>query len=203
LLCKLQMNKKNNDFGAIQDLILHYIEIDEMEWQQCKSMFIVRRIKKKEIILCKGEVCRGIYFVVKGLLRIYFIDQNDDEKTFHFSLENTFATDYQSFLKVIPADFYIQALENTTVVQITYEMLQLLYGNLRNGEKLGRLIAEDYFFLLNDKIKAFYTQTPLQRYNSMNASFPKILTRVPQHYIASYLNISPVHLSRLKRGVEL
>jgi len=196
------MNEMSNDFTAIRDLILHYIEIDEIEWELCKSMFALRRVKKKEIILSKGEVCRGIYFVVKGLLRVYFIDQNDDEKTFHFSLENTFATDYQSFLKVTPADFYIQALENTTVVMITYEMLQLLYTNLQHGEKLGRLIAEDYFFLMNDKIKAFYTQTPLQRYNSMNASFPKILTRVSQHYIASYLNITPVHLSRLKHGVE-
>lgn len=196
------MNEMSNDFGAIRELIMHYIEIDDSEWEQCKSMFILRRIKKKEIILSKGEVCRGIYFVMKGLLRVYFIDQNDDEKTFHFSLENTFATDYQSFLKVTAADLHIQALENTTAVLITYEMLQLLYCNLRHGEKLGRLIAEDYFFLMNEKIKAYYTQTPLQRYNSMNASFPKILTRVPQHYIASYLNISPVHLSRLKRGVE-
>ncbi|MWB93073.1 cyclic nucleotide-binding domain-containing protein [Flavobacterium sp. GA093] len=196
------MNKNSADFGGIRDLILHYIEIDDQEWEKCKSMFILRRIKKKEIILSKGEVCRGIYFVVRGLLRIYFIDQNDDEKTFHFSLENTFATDYQSFLKGIPADFYIQALENTTVVPITFEMLQLFYANLGQGEKLGRLIAEDYFFMMNDKIKGLYTQTPLQRYNSMNDSFPMILTRVPQHHIASYLNISPVHLSRLKRGVE-
>ncbi|MFH7018827.1 Crp/Fnr family transcriptional regulator [Flavobacterium sp. FlaQc-47] len=192
----------NNDFATIRDLIMHYIEIDDLEWEGCKAMFTMQHIKKKEIIVSKGEVCRGIYFVVKGLLRIYFIDHNDDEKTFHFSLENTFATDYQSFLKAIPADFYIQALENTTVVQITYETLQLLYCNLRQGEKLGRLIAEDYFFLMNDKIRAFYTQTPLDRYNSMNTAFPKIRTRVPQHYIASYLNISPVHLSRLKRGVE-
>jgi len=196
------MIEMSNDFKAIRELVLHYIDIDEIEWEHCKSMFSLRRIKKKEIILRKGEVCRGIYFVVKGLLRIYFIDQNDEEKTFHFSLENTFATDYQSFLKVTAADFHIQALENTTVIMINYEMLQLLYTNLRHGEKLGRVIAEDYFFLMNDKIKAFYTQTPLQRYNNMNASFPKILTRVPQHYIASYLNISPVHLSRLKRGVE-
>lgn len=197
------MKKKSEDFGAIRDIIGHYIEIDDMEWEHCKSMFILSRIKKKQIIVCKGEVCRGIYFVVKGLLRIYFIDEkNDDEKTFHFSLENTFATDYQSFLKMIPADFHIQALENTTAVLITYEMLQALYANLRHGQKLGRLIAEDYFFLMNDKIKAFYTQTPLQRYNSMNASFPNILTRVPQHYIASYLNISPVHLSRLKSSAE-
>ncbi|MFB9076232.1 Crp/Fnr family transcriptional regulator [Flavobacterium procerum] len=192
----------SQEFGSIYELIRHYIEIDDVEWAYCKSMFTLKKIKKKEIILSKGDVCGEIYFVLKGLLRIYFIDQNDDEKTFHFSLENTFATDYQSFLKEIVADLYIQALENTTVLVITYDMLRLLYSNLRNGEKLGRLIAEDYFFMMNEKIKGLYTQTPLQRYNSMNAAYPKILIRVSQHYIASYLNISPVHLSRLKRGIE-
>ena len=191
-----------NNFESIRALMQHYIEIDDVEWELCKVMFKVRDIKKKEIILAEGEICRDIYFVVKGLLRVYFIDQNDNEKTFHFSLENTFATDYQSFLRQIPGDFYIQALEKTTVLVITFEMLQLLYTHLRNGEKLGRLIAEDYFIVINDKIKGIYTQTPLQRYNSMNATFPGILLRVPQHYIASYLNISPVHLSRLKYGIE-
>lgn len=180
----------------------HYIEIDDVEWELCKAMLTVRNIKKKEIVLSEGEICRDIYFVVKGLLRIYFVDQNDDEKTFHFSVENTFATDYRSFLREIPGDFYIQALEDTTVLVVTFEMLQLLYANLKNGEKLGRLIAEDYFIVFNDKIKGIYTQTPLQRYNSMNATFSKILMRVPQHYIASYLNISPVHLSRLKYGID-
>ncbi|PBJ15905.1 Crp/Fnr family transcriptional regulator [Flavobacterium sp. ACN6] len=192
----------NNNFESIRKLILHYTEIDDLEWKMCSDMFTVKQIKKKEIILFQGEICRNIYFVEKGLLRIYFMDHNDDEKTFHFALENTFATDYQSFLKETSADFYIQALENTTVIVITFEMLQLLYKNLRNGEKLGRLIAEDYFFLMNSKIKALYTETPLQRYNSMNANFPKILLRVPQHYIASYLNISPVHLSRLKYDAD-
>ncbi|KAF2514870.1 Crp/Fnr family transcriptional regulator [Flavobacterium foetidum] len=192
----------SQEFGSIYELIRHYVEIDDVEWEYCKSMLSFKQFKKKEIILSKGEICSEIYFVVKGILRIYFVDQNGDEKTFHFSLENTFATDYQSFLKEIHTDFYIQALENTTVIIITNEMLNMLYANLKNGERLGRLIAEDYFFMMNEKIKGLYTQTPLQRYNSMNVAYPRILTRVPQHYIASYLNITPVHLSRLKRGIE-
>nr|WP_294786198.1 Crp/Fnr family transcriptional regulator [uncultured Flavobacterium sp.] len=192
----------SEDFDSIYTLIRHYIEISDREWEHCKSMLRRKQFKKKQIVLSKGEICREIYFVVKGVMRIYYIDQNDDEKIFHFSLENTFATDYQSFLKGITTDFYIQALENTTVIVINYDMMLLLYNNLQHGQKLARLIAEDYFFLMNDKIRGLYTQTPLQRYNSMNESYPKILTRVPQHYIASYLNISPVHLSRLKRGIE-
>jgi len=187
-----------NNFKSIRQLILNYIEINDLEWEHCSSVFNVQHINKKDIVLHQGTICKSILFVVSGLLRIYYIDHDDQEKVFHFSAENNFATDYESFLKSIPSSFSIQAMEDTTVIVITPEMLQDLYNKLRYGEKLGRLIAEDHFFMINDKIKALYTQTPLQRYNSMNAKFPKILERVPQHYIASYLNISAVHLSRLK-----
>lgn len=182
----------------IRQLILSYIELSDEEWEHCSTMFKVEYIHKKDILLDQGSVCKNIYFILDGLLRIYFVDQNGVEKTFHFSTEKTFATDYESFLKSIPSNFSIQALEDTTVITVTKEMLHAVYKILHKGERLGRLIAEDYFFMINDKIKALYTQSPLERYNTMNAKFPKILQRVSQHHIASYLNISSVHLSRLK-----
>ncbi len=185
--------------NSLREFILDYIELSDLEWEYCSKAFELQSIKKKEVVLMEGAVCRSIFFVVKGLLRIYFIDQNGEEKTFHFSVENTFATEYESFLKHIPSSYFIQALEDTVVVTITFEMLQDFYKKLKNGEKLGRLIAEEYFFLVNDKIRALYTQTPIERYKTMNEKFQNILQRVPQRYIASYLNISPVHLSRLKR----
>ncbi|MFD1602840.1 Crp/Fnr family transcriptional regulator [Flavobacterium artemisiae] len=182
----------------IRQLILNYIELSDEEWKLCSTMFKVDRIHKKDILLDQGSVCKNIYFVLDGLLRIYFVDQNGVEKTFHFSTEKTFATDYESFLKSIPSSFYIQAMEDTIVITITKDILQDVYKIIGQGQKLGRLIAEDYFFMINDKIKALYTQSPIERYNTMNAKFPKILQRVSQHHIASYLNISSVHLSRLK-----
>lgn len=187
-----------SDIESIQALIQNHIELTEREWTYCASMLKVIHVDKKEIILYQNAVCRNVYFVVKGLLRIYFVDHRGEERTFHFSLENTFATDYESFLKHIPSSYAIQALEDATVIAVSFDALQNIYKKLKQGEKLGRLIAEDYFIMANDKIKAIYGQTPLERYNTMNENFPKILQRVPQRYIASYLNVSSVHLSRLK-----
>ena len=189
----MKSNLKN-----IHQVISNYIDINDEEWTYYSSMFRVKEIKKKDIILHEGSICRDVYFVDSGLLRVYFVDNEGEEKTFHFTLENTFATDYEIFLKNIPANYSIQALEDTTIVLMSFEMLHNGYKKLRYGEKLGRLLAEDYFFLFNDKIQSIYTKTPLERYNNLNIRFPKILQRVPQHYIASYLNISSVHLSRLK-----
>ncbi|WP_281310276.1 Crp/Fnr family transcriptional regulator [Flavobacterium flavigenum] len=189
---------ENNGIFALYQLIKNYIDISDSELEYCLSMLSYEVYKKKEILLKEGEVCSKIYFVAKGLLRIYFIDDKGEEKTFHFCLENTFGTDYESFLKGIPSSFSIQAMEDTDVLVISFEMLQNIYRDLQHGEKLGRRITEEYFFLVNEKIKALYVNAPLVRYRDMDKRFPKIHQRVPQHCIASYLNITPVHLSRLK-----
>jgi len=192
----------NNQFKNIHQVISSYIEISNEEWSYYSSRLRVMEIKKKSTILNEGSLCKDVFFVNNGLLRVYFVDNEGEEKTFHFALENTFATDYESFLKRVSSNYSIQAMEDTQVVIMSLEMIQDGYKKLRYGEKLGRLLAEDYFFMFNDKIQAIYTQTPLERYNNLTSTFPKIFQRVPQHLIASYLNISSVHLSRLKNSVK-
>ncbi len=187
-------------FKNIKRVISNYIEISDKEWEYYSKGLTVKTFKKKDIILDNGTICKYVYFVNNGLLRIFFIDNNGEEKTFHFAVEDTFASDYESFLKEIPSKYSIQALEDTTVILMSNEMLYDGYKQLRNGEKLGRLLAEEYFFLFNDKIQAIYTKTPIERYRDLHETLPGILQRVPQHLIASYLNISSVHLSRLKNG---
>lgn len=184
----------------MHQVISSYIEITDEEWTSYSSMLGVRKIKKKTTLLSEGTLCKEVLFVSKGFLRIYFVDNNGEEKTFHFALENTFATDYKSFLKGVPSNYSIQAMEDTEVFVMSLEMVQGGYQKLQQGEKLGRRIAEDYFMMFNDKIQAIYTQTPLERYKDLTLSFPNIFQRVPQHFIASYLNISAVHLSRLKNA---
>jgi CRP-like cAMP-binding protein len=187
----------NYSFKNIHQVISSYIKMSDEEWALYSSMLKVKEIKKKEIILTQGTICKDIYFVNKGLLRIFFLDNDGEEKTFHFAQENTFATDYESFLKSVPSNYSIQALEDCHVLIMSHEMLHAGYKMLKYGEKLGRLLAEDYFFLFNHKIQSFYTQTPIERYNCLKISFPNLFQRVPQHLIASYLNITSVHLSRL------
>lgn len=190
----------NPNFKSIHHVISSLIEINDEEWTFYSSMLREKEFKKKEIILVEGSICKEVFFVNKGLLRVFFVDNKGEEKTFHFALENTLATDYKSLLKGIPSNYSIQAMEDTQVVIMSLEMVQEGYKKLRNGEKLGRLLAEHYFFLFNEKIQSIYTETPLERYDNLTTSFPNIFQRVPQHLIASYLNISSVHLSRLKNS---
>ncbi len=185
---------------SIRELLTQYVELNDEEWEYFSSMLRFRRVRKGEVILAEGSLSTDIYFILNGVLRTYFTNENGEEKTFHFSLENTFATDYESFLKGSRSKYSIQALEESYLALVSIDMLKDTYKSIRDGEKLGRIIAEKYFFLWSGVIQDIYMLTPLERYNNMKCQFPDILQRIPQHYIASYLNITPVHLSRLKRN---
>ncbi len=187
----------NSELSHIQANINSLIEMNEEEWTYYSAMFRVKEFKKKEILLEVNDICSNIFFVNKGLLRIYFIEKNGDESTIYFSQENDFAVDYDSFLNQTPSNYTIEAMEDSQVVFMSNKMVVEGYNKLRNGEKLGRLLAEKYFLIFSKKIQNIYTKTPFERYLLMNEQFPNIRQRVPQHYIASYLNISSVHLSRL------
>jgi CRP-like cAMP-binding protein len=187
-----------NQYLQIKKVLSSYSTISEDEWDLYVPKLTIKKFVKNQIILSPGSVCKELFFVNRGLLRVFFVDQKEEEHTFHFSLEETFCADYESFLKKTPSNYSIQAMEPTEVVVMSFEALHLGYEILQQGEKLGRRLAEDYFFIFSNKIQSLYTETPLDRYNKMNFIFPEIINRVPQHFIASYLNVSAVHLSRLK-----
>ena len=186
------------EYAAIYHTISSLIDISDSEWEYYSALFEVRKFRKKQMLVQAGEVCRHIFFVNRGLLRVFFIDSEGEERTFHFTLTHDFSTDYESFLFGTPANYSIEALEDTEVVLMSHHMVNDGDSKLAGGQQLGRLLAEKYFVILSRHIQSVHTLTPMQRYEAMNRQFPGILQRVSQRIVASYLNISPVHLSRLK-----
>ena len=190
----VDLNKK------IRRIMSQYVEINEQEWEFFSSVMQYKTAKRREILVNNGDTAENIYFVISGMLRLYRVDSDGHERTLHFSVANTFAVDYEQFLTKSPSKYVIQATEDTTVAYMSLDMLHNLYKTISQGEKLGRVITEKYFFLLSNRIQAIYTQTPLERFNDMKIQFPQIMQKVPQRCIASYLNITPTHLSRLKKA---
>lgn len=141
-----------------------------------------------------------IYFVHRGLLRVGIADDRGTDHTVHFALEHQFIADYTSFILRTPPAYTLQALEATEVVAIPRAAIEWGYRHLSEGQKLGRLVAENYFVYHDRRIQSGYLKTPKQRYDAITEVFPDLHNRVPQQLIASYLGITPVHLSRLKRA---
>lgn len=176
------------------------IQVSEIELTNFLEHTKVKTYLRNEIITKVDTIPNEIYFINRGLIRVMIIDKNGTEHSVHFALENQFIADYANFIQQQPSVYNLQALEETEVLILPRSTIEWGYENLTEGQKMGRLIAEYYFIYQDDRIKNTYSRTAKQRYDTITNVFPNIHSRVPQHMIASYLGITPVHLSRLKKA---
>ncbi len=176
------------------------INVSEDELNDFLGNAIIKNCKRQEILSLPNTIPGEIYFINKGIIRVLITDNEGTEHTIHFALENQFIADYSNFILKSPSIYSLQTLEETQVVVLPRSTIEWGYQNLKEGQKMGRLVAEYYFIYQDNRIKNSYVRTPKQRYDSITDVFPNIHNRVPQHMIASYLGITPIHLSRLKKS---
>lgn len=181
-----------------QSVIRQMIPITDEEMNAFLQDLTLRTYAKKALLSRPGKVPDELFFILKGIIRVIVTDHDGVEHTVHFALENQFIADYSSFIQQLPAIYTLQALENTEVVVLPRSSIEWGYKNLQFGDRLGRLVAEFYFIYQDNRIKNTYARTPKARYENIDQVFPNLHNRVPQHMIASYLGITPIHLSRLK-----
>jgi CRP-like cAMP-binding protein len=184
----------------LRQVMKQMIKVSEDELNDFLSQAITKTFKRHETLSRPNAIPNEIFFISKGLIRVLITDNEGIEHTIHFALENQFIADYANFMLKQPSLYTLQAVEETQVVVLPRSAIEWGYQNLTEGQKMGRLIAEFYFIYQDDRIKNMYARTPKQRYDSITDVFPNIHNRVPQHMIASYLGITPVHLSRLKKA---
>ena len=183
----------------IKQVIRQMINVSEEELINFLDKAVTKTFKRKEILSRPDNVPNEIFFINKGIVRVSITDKEENEQTIHFALENQFIADYSNYIQAKPSIYSLQALEETEVIILPRTTIEWGYKNLIDGQKMGRLIAEYYFIYQDDRIKNLYVRTPKQRYDNISDVFPNIHNRVPQHMIASYLGITPIHLSRLKK----
>ncbi len=183
----------------LKSTISQMISLSEDEARDFMAKCYRRKFKKKSILSEDDKIIDEVYFIEKGIIRVKIIDLSGSEHTVHFAIENQFIADYRAFLTGERSRYQLEAMEPTEVIVLPKKAIEWGYENLKEGQKLGRLIAEYYFTYLDRRIEHLYTLSSLERYDLMNQIFPDIHNRVPQHMIASYLGITPIHLSRIKR----
>ncbi len=184
----------------IRQVMKQMIDVSEEELSNFLKNAIVKTVKRQVVISKPNIIPNEIYFINKGIIRVSIIDKSGTEHTIHFALENQFIADYSNFIQKLPSFYSLQTMEETELVVLPRSAIEWGYQNLKDGQKMGRLIAEYYFIYQDDRIKNLYIRTPKERYDNITDVFPNIHNRVPQHMIASYLGITPIHLSRLKKA---
>ncbi len=183
----------------IKEAIKQLISISETEMEYFLRDCKIKTFKKKAVLCKPNEIATKIFFINKGIIRVKIVDNKGTEHSIHFAFENQFIASYSSFLQESKSIYALEALEDTEVVIMPKSTIDWGYENLQEGQKMGRLIAKNLFMLQDNRIRNSYCRTPKESYDSITEVFPNIHNRVPQHMIASYLGITSIHLSRLKK----
>jgi CRP/FNR family transcriptional regulator len=185
-------------YSALYHHINKFIDLSNDEQQILASLLKSSTFKKKAFLHEAGETCKANYFVVKGCLRLYFIDIKGAEQTTQFAIENWWISDLTSFIFQKPSDFYIQAAEATEVIVIEHRHYDEIFDKLPKLERYFRSIYQKLHQASQVRIKYLYSQTAEERYTNFNKLFPEFVQRVPQYMLASYLGFTPEFLSKIR-----
>jgi len=160
----------------------------------------IRRFGSKEIITSEGEPDNYLNFILKGLVRKYYKKKNEEFNT-QISFEGHIIHSQESFHTRTPSEFFIETIEPTTLLSIRYDDLGKIYLKSKKMEHLGRLVIT-HTMILKDRSKTQLLKlTPKERFIRFVNNNPHLLQRVPQKFLASYLNIKPETFSRFKHSV--
>lgn len=176
------------------------VSFSETEWEQVKSCFHFRKVAKKTVLIHQEETAQELFFIIKGLLRLYYIKDGAPITAFLFT-ENLFAGSHESFITQQPGLQNLDALEKSELLVISYEDMQWLYQEVPKMNMLTRVVAEQRFVNGQQLFASYLLDSPEERYKKFSKRFPRLEQRVPQHMIASFLGITPISLSRIRKRI--
>ncbi|VAY87385.1 cAMP-binding proteins - catabolite gene activator and regulatory subunit of cAMP-dependent protein kinases [hydrothermal vent metagenome] len=193
-------------YTKYKEFITKYIPLNFIEWNIIKSKLKIVLYKKDDIIHNIGDICTQLMFINSGLARAYILDENGKDSTWaiYFNdknsrMVNLFVVDYASFINQTKSKLAIDAIEDCEVVMINFKDVEFLYNNTKKGDRFGRLINQEVYTYLHNFIIQRQTKSAKDRFEEFVNTTPHLLKKVPQYHIATFLGITPQHLSRLKK----
>ncbi len=185
--------------NTILQHIRKFIDINQFEEETIQEYLESSHFKKKEFILSEGKVCRNLYFVEKGCLRMYFTNKKGVEQITQFALEGWWISDFQSLMNETPSNYNIQTIEPSQITSLSKQNLDKMLFELPHLEKYFRIIFLKAVAGAQHRSKLLYEMSKEEFYLHFSTSFPEFMVQVPQYMIASYLGITPEYLSELRK----
>jgi CRP-like cAMP-binding protein len=175
--------------------------VTDQQIEQIEKQVQKRLLEKNEILLRRGQVCKNFFYVEKGLLRFYSIDKKEKENILEFAPEKWLLLDRASFYFDEPSEFYIDAIEPTTVAVLDEEFINITSEISPQFRKFNERILQNHIRHLQKRIDQLIGTSAVERYLDFIEKYPDLSLRVPQWMIASYLGITPESLSRVRRDL--
>ncbi len=188
-------------YSSFRNNIEKFVKLTDAEWDLMVPYLEIRKLKKHELFAEQGKVAGELCFVLEGMLRQYYM-KDGEEKTTYFFFDNHLAGAYFSCISQKPSLLTIEALSECKVIVFPYKVLKELFETNMAWQTFGRLLAEYLAMGLEDRMVELLILSPEERYLELvKGNKTKIMERIPQHYIANYLGLTPVSLSRIRNRV--
>lgn len=185
-------------FEVLAQNIKEKVSITEEEFEFTKTLFIPKKLRKRQYLLQDGDVCKYTAFVEKGMLRTFTIDEKGNQPILQFSMEGWWVSDLYSFLTDEPSPYNIDALEDCELLLITRPSWDLLLEKVPAFERFFRILIQNSLIATQRRLMGSMSETAEEKYTKLINNFPGCIERVPQHMIASYLGITRETLSRVR-----
>jgi CRP-like cAMP-binding protein len=176
-----------------------FIRVDDNAYSKIRSYFNTGELRKKHNLLTEGKICTSNYFVIKGCLRLFFINEKGVEQTTQFAIENWWLADYTSFSAQKPSEYYIQTVEKSEILSIDFQSQEKLLKEFPSLERYFRLIHQRAHAAYQLRIKYLYSSSREELYHQFNQLYPDFVQRIPQYLMASYLGFTPEYLSEIRK----
>jgi len=179
------------------------VSLSDLDKEAIETFFIPKKLRKRQYLLQEGDVCKYLTFIAKGLLRTYNVDDKGDEHMSVFGWEGWWLSDFNSFLSGESAVFNIDAIEDSELLLISRENYEALTLAVPIMDRYFRILYQNSIVTKERRLMSSITHSAEEKYVKLAESNPKMIERVPQNLIASYLGIAPETLSRIKKNLAL
>jgi CRP-like cAMP-binding protein len=186
-------------FSSLRAHIEKRIHLTDEEFNICTGFFTRRTFKKHQFLLNEGEVCRSLGYVNSGCLREYTVDNKGAEHIIQFAIEDWWVSDLNSFLSGLPATYNIEVLHDSELLLLEKSRREDLLNACPKMERFFRILLESNYIATHQRVIDSLSDSAEERYLKFIKTYPELFEKVPQHYIASYLGITPQSLSRIRK----
>ena len=196
------MKQSNMNFDLLLSTLSKYISLTTEETEFFTSLLKSKYLAKGEFLLREGDVCKYETFVTKGCLKAYYLDENGFEHIIDFLIEEWWANDLYSLFTQTASKSNIKAIEDTAVLQISKNDLEILYQKIPKFERFFRILFQNAYITQRAQINSTLSIEAEERYLLFLQKKPYAEKRFTQKDIASYLGITPQFLSALKKKIR-